>query len=111
MGFGHLAILHLFVVYLLDNCDLSVRCIGSLVGTLVSLLRIRQPPGPDARLGIWLGGAALALGVYRFSFVASSSSLLQICCPSLMIPLLIRSRLASNTSALVTVNRTLNATL
>jgi hypothetical protein len=48
-------------------------------------------------LGIWLGGAALTLGVHRLSFVpsgpASSSSLLQVCCPSSTTPLLVGSRL------------------
>jgi hypothetical protein len=38
MGLGHLAILHLLVVYLLDNRDLGVCCTGSLDGTLASTL-------------------------------------------------------------------------
>jgi hypothetical protein len=35
MGLGHLGILHLFVIYLLDN---RVCCTGSLVGTLASFV-------------------------------------------------------------------------
>lgn len=54
---------------------------------LLSMLLLRF----QASLGIGLGGAALALGAHGLSFVpkgpASSSSLLQICCPSLTTPL------------------------
>src|SRR5271156_1302039 len=38
MGLGHLGILHLLVIYLLDNRGLGVCCTGSLVGTLASFV-------------------------------------------------------------------------
>ena len=38
ISLGHLAILYLLVVYLLDSHDLGVRCTGSLVRALASTL-------------------------------------------------------------------------
>jgi hypothetical protein len=38
MGLGNLGILHLLVIYLLDNRGLGVCCTGSLVGTLASFV-------------------------------------------------------------------------